>query len=142
MTPGTMVMYLLHLVLTSDKRHLGDIVDAHGRIDTAQSLGLDTAQRCRQKMQLAFAANLYVGRFPVGDSPPTEQSEDSVDLFSRALRRNNGPRGQRLRAQQEEEERRGRDPRPSRKNKKRDNKRENKKERKKARKHDRKRGRE
>ena len=102
------------------------------------------AQRCHQKMQLAFAANMYVGRFP-HEVEPTEQSESSVDTFNRTERAVNGPRGlraQRLGAQQEEEDRRRRDRRPPKDSKKREskreNKRENKRDRKKDRKHDRK----
>ena len=86
MTPGTMAMYLLHGAITSERRHLGDIIDAHERVDNAESLGYDLAQRCRQKMQLAFAANLYVGMFPHSEAEPIEQSQNPFCIIETRLK--------------------------------------------------------
>jgi len=41
MTPRTMTLYLLHWVLTSERRQLGDIIYANGNIDTTHALGQD-----------------------------------------------------------------------------------------------------
>ena len=61
-----MVLYLLHVVLTSLKRQMGDVVGAHDKIDAAQATGFEMAQQCRQRMQLVFAANEYAVRDAVG----------------------------------------------------------------------------
>ena len=90
MTPGTMTMYLLHGALTSAKRQMGDIIEAHDKIDAAQATGYDMAQQCRQMMQLVFATNSYAGKFP-GDYVSSEATEDSAERFRRVDRRNRGP---------------------------------------------------
>ena len=86
MTPGTMAMYLLHGVLTSLKRQMGDFVEAHDKIHAAQATGFYMAQQCRQKMQLVFAANMYAGKMP-WDFVSSEACEESVERYSGATRR-------------------------------------------------------
>ena len=115
LTPGTMVMYLLQGVLTANKRSLGDIKDAHEKLDTAASRGLEAvATNCRTKMQLAFAVNSHVGMC-IGEEAPTDTathySEDSSEMASR---RRPGPvhRPEAVDEEEEEEEGRGREPRP------------------------------
>jgi hypothetical protein len=76
MTPETKVMFLLHGALTSAKRQMGDIIAAHDKIDAAEATRYDMAQQCRQKMQLVFAANSYVVKFP-RDFVSSEVTEDN-----------------------------------------------------------------
>ena len=123
-------MYLLHGALTSAKRQMGDIIEAHDKIDAAQATGYDMAQQCRQKMQLVFAANSYAGKFP-GDYVSSEATEDSAERFSRVDRRDRGPQGRALMMQQRREdvEVRGFQP-PIRGNNQRENNRDRKRDRK------------
>ena len=125
-------MYLLHGALTSAMRQMGDIIDAHDKIDAAQATGYDMAQQCRQKMQLVFAANSYAGKFP-GYHVSSEATEDSAERFSRVDRRDRGPQGRALRMQQRREDLEVRGFQPPRRG---DTQRENNRDRKRDRKHD------
>ena len=127
MTPGTMAMYLLHGALTSAKRQMGDIIAAHDKIDAAQATGYDMAQQCRQKMQLVFAANSHAGVFP-GDYVSSEATEDSAERFRRVDRRNRGPQGRALRAQQWRDNMEVRGLQPARGENQRGNRRDNQRE--------------
>ena len=138
MTPGTLTMYLLQGVLTSEKRNLIDIMEAHGKLDTAASRGIEAvARNCRTKMQLAFAVNRHVGQC-LGDEAPTSTaslySEDSADMAGRR-RLGHMPRPEAAEAE-EEGKKRERDSQFTKGNKKRDTKEQVKRAEKKDRKKD------
>ena len=90
-TPGKIFIYLLHGVLTSLKHLIGDLVEAHEKIDAAQVTGFDMARQCLQKMQLFYAVNMYACKLKV-DFVSSETSEVSAERYNRVEPRTRGHR--------------------------------------------------
>ena len=77
---GTMVMYMIHEMLTTRHDSVDEVADQLIPLFQETQSGIPGDLYCRQAMQLAFAANRHVGKLNDQKADPYEQMQFRHDV--------------------------------------------------------------